>query len=409
VSVEHQIADMHCHYPMHLLADESGGDPYLEPLRKIKKRTLWHKIRAILVRLAAKRLNFERGEEWLVNLETLDRGGIRLVFSVLYVPETELGVEEWVSGEPADHSFGELLTHMTEVEEHLAAPRRGGPGHALVTRASQLDAAGTDQTIRFVHCIEGGAHLGSNPAEIEARVRTLSEKGVGYITLAHLFWRHVATNAPALPGLSDGVYDFVFPQPDDVGLTELGVAAVEAMYRYGVLIDISHMRQTAIDHTFELLADLDQRTGNDPTAYPVLATHAGWRFSKKHSYMLSPEAVDAVARRKGVVGLIMAHHLLNDDEGNPGNLEKTMRSVHAHVDALRDRTRSYENIGLGTDLDGFIKPTVGGIESAADMATLAARIHEAYPEGAYAILHGNALRALKAAYARRAETGIGLG
>jgi microsomal dipeptidase-like Zn-dependent dipeptidase len=169
------------------------------------------------------------------------------------------------------------------------------------------------------------------------------------------------------------------------------------------------MRQPAIDQTFDLLAKLDQDTKKHPTAYPVLATHAGWRFSKKHSYMLSPETVDAIVERDGVVGLIMAHHLLNDDEGEPGDLEKTMSSVRAHVGELRKRTGSYKHIGLGTDLDGFIKPTVGGIKSAADMATLAARLHETYPDDADAILHGNALRALRAAYARRAEAGIGLG
>ncbi len=406
--MEHQIADLHCHYPMHLLAEEDGGDPFVKPLREIKKRRLWNKIRAILVRWAAQRLNFGKNEEWLVNLDKLDRGGIRLVFSVLYVPETELGIEEWLSGEPAEHSFNELLEHMTEVEQDLAEPRDGGPAHVVVTRASQLERAGDDREIRFVHCVEGGAHLGSDPDQIDARIKALAEKGVGYITLAHLFWRDVATNAPALPNLSDGLYDLIFSQPDDVGLSELGRAAVEAMYRYGVLIDISHMRQAAIDQTFDLLAELDERTGKDPTAYPVLATHAGWRFSDKHSYMLSPKTVDSVAARKGVVGLIMAHHLLNDDEGKPGDLEKTMRSVRAHVDALRDRTDSYEHIGLGTDLDGFIKPMVGGIESAVDMATLAARLHEAYPDDADAILHGNALRALRAAYARRAEAGIGL-
>ena len=117
--MERQIADLHCHYPMHLLADENGGDPFVRPLRKIKKRRPWNKIRAILVRWAAQRLNFGSKGEWLVNLEELDRGGVRLVFSVLYVPETELGIEEWLSGRPEERSFDELLEHMDEVEKDL--------------------------------------------------------------------------------------------------------------------------------------------------------------------------------------------------------------------------------------------------------------------------------------------------
>lgn len=404
--MEHQIADLHCHYPMHLLA-EGGDDPYVKPLREIPKHRLWHKIRAILVRWAAERLNFGKEHKWLVDLDKLDEGGVRLVFSVLYVPETELGLEEWLSGRPADHSFDELLEHMDTVEQDLTEQPAGAPAHLLVTKASQLEGAAKDKRIRFVHCIEGGAHLGSDAAAIDGRIKQLAERGVGYITLAHLFWRHVATNAPALPNLSDRQYDSIFCQPDEVGLSARGEAAVRAMYRYGVLIDISHMRQAAIDETFALLAELDEQGGNAPGAYPVLATHAGFRFGD-HSYMLSPDTIRAIASRNGVIGLIMAHHLLNDRlHDEPGDFAMTMDSVRLHVDKLHDVTGSYENIGLGTDLDGFIKPMVGGIENASSLKHLAEALHTAFPEHAEAMLFGNALRALQAAYARRAEAGIG--
>jgi microsomal dipeptidase-like Zn-dependent dipeptidase len=404
--MERQIADLHCHYPMHLLAGEGGRDPFVKPLRKIPRWRLWHKIRAILVRWAAKRLNSGKKKDWLVNLDELDRGSVRLVFSVLYVPETELGFEEWLSGRPAEHSFCELLDHMDEVEADLTDPGNATPEHLLVTESSQLAGAGKDRRIRFVHCIEGGAHLGRGAAEIDGRVKELARRGVGYITLAHLFWRHVATNAPALPGLSDRQYDSVFCQPDEVGLSARGEAAVRAMYRYGVLIDISHMRQPAIDETFALLTELDEQGDNDPGAYPVLATHAGYRFGDL-SYMLSPDTIRAVASRNGVVGLIMAHHLLNDGlHDDPGDFETTMRSVRLHVGKLHEITHSYEHIGLGTDLDGFIKPMVGGIEGASTLKPLADALHAAYPHHAEAMLYGNALRALKAAYARRAEAGL---
>jgi membrane dipeptidase len=407
--VEHQIADLHCHYPMHLLAEDDRSDPFVEPLRKIPRHRLWHKVRAILVRWAAERLNFGSDNEWLVSLDKLDEGGVRLVFSVLYVPETELGLEEWASGRPAEHSFEELLEHMDTVEADLTDPENNTPEHELVTEGSQLAGAGKDKRIRFVHCIEGGAHLGSDAGAIEGRIEELARRGVGYITLAHLFWRHVATNAPALPGLSDRRYDSVFCQPDEVGLSARGEAAVRAMYRCGVLIDISHMRRLAIDETFALLAELDERSGNDPTSYPVLATHAGYRFGDL-SYMLSADTVQAIASRNGVVGLIMAHHLLNDGlhEDDPGDLATTMRSVRFHVGKLHELTGSYDHIGLGTDLDGFIKPTVGGITSARELKPLAEALHTTFPRHAEAILYGNALRALKAAYARRAEAGIGV-
>jgi microsomal dipeptidase-like Zn-dependent dipeptidase len=402
------IADLHCHYPMHLLAEEGGGDPYVQPLREIKKRRLWHKIRAILVRLAAKRLNFGRSGKWRVDLDGLAEGDVRLVFSVLYVPEAELGIEEWVSGGPGEDSFEDLVEQLGEVNTALGERKaQGGPENLVVTKAADLEGASGDDVIRIVHCVEGGFHLGADAGAIDGHVKQLAEEGVGYITLAHLFWRHVATNAPALPNLSDGQYDFLFGQPDDVGLTEVGEAAVRAMYRYGVLVDISHMRRRAIDETFALLAELDDREGRQASEYPVIATHAGYRFGD-HSYMLDAETIRAIAGRGGVVGLIMAHHLLNDAlTEDRSDIEPTMRSVRLHVGKLHELTGSYENIGIGTDLDGFIRPTVGGIETARDLQLLAERLGEAYPAHAAAMLHDNALRVLRAAYARRAEAGIG--
>lgn len=402
------IADLHCHYPMHLLAKEGEGDPFVQPLREIKKRRLWHKIRAILVRLAAKRINFGRSGKWRVGLDGLAEGGVRLVFSVLYVPEAELGIEEWVSGRPGEDSFEILVEHLEEVNTDLGKRQaEGGPRNLVVRNAAELEGASGDGVVRIVHCVEGGFHLGAEADVIDERVKQLAREGVGYITLAHLFWRHVATNAPALPNLSDGQYDFLFGQPDDVGLTAVGEAAVRAMYKYGVLVDISHMRQRAIDETFALVAELDDQEGRPATAYPVIATHAGYRFGDL-SYMLDAETIRAVAGRGGVVGLIMAHHLLNDTlTEDAGDIESTMRSVRLHIGKIHELTGSYENVGIGSDLDGFIRPTVGEIEDVRDLRLLAERLGEAYPAHADAMLHDNALRVLKVTYARRAEAGIG--
>ena len=46
---------------------------------------------------------------------------------------------------------------------------------------------------------------------------TLAEKGVAYVTVAHLLYRQVATNAPALPFMKDSTYNQVFPQPERRG------------------------------------------------------------------------------------------------------------------------------------------------------------------------------------------------
>jgi microsomal dipeptidase-like Zn-dependent dipeptidase len=402
---EHPIADLHCHYPMHLLAEAQEANPYAKALRDVPKRRLWRKLRAIGVRIAARLLNFDRCNRWRVSLARLARGEVRLVFSVLYVPEAELGLTELVTDAPQERSFAELKEHLLQVETRLTG-RDGGPRRLVAKKASELEGAPGDDAIRFVHCVEGGFHLGLDPERLDARVRWLAEHGVAYITLAHLFWRRVATNAPALPRIPDSVYDRVFPQPDGVGLDRLGEAAVRAMYRYGVLVDISHMRQPAIEETFALLAALDRETGREPHEYPVIATHAGFRFGN-HSYMLSPETIEAVAGRAGVVGLIMGHDLLNDGlHRRRGRLGRTEKTLRRHIGRIHGLTESFDHIGIGSDLDGFVKPTVGGIEYVDDLQKIARWLHEAYPSGAEAMLFGNAMRVLHAAYARRAAAGI---
>ncbi len=252
-----------------------------------------------------------------------------------------------------------------------------------------------------MHCVEGGFHLGRTVDEIDARVAELAKRGVGYITLAHLFWRRVATNAPALPFLPEWLYPRIFCQPKQAGLSDIGEAAVRAMHAHGVLIDVSHMREDAAAQTFALLDELDAAAGRDPEAFPVISSHAGYRFGEQ-SYMHDDAAVRRIAARDGVIGLILARHQLED--GLPGGegLDHTVATLRRHIDKLVELTGSHRHVAIGTDLDGFIKPTMSGVEYADDLAPLTEKLREAYPAQADDLLRGNALRVLRAGLALRA-------
>jgi membrane dipeptidase len=400
------IADLHCHYPMRLLTEEAKRDPAFKALTKIKERPRWRrKLKAALVLIAARLFNFRRFcDRWRVSLDRLERGDVRLVFSVLYDPFAEMD-DEWPKGPPEDNYFEELRRLLGGVETDLHRIDPDFKRHVLVKDVGDLDPVDpSDKRIRFVHCIEGGFHLGGTVSEIENRVAELAGRGVAYITLAHLFWRQVSTNAPALPFLTDRQYERLFPQPKTVGLDDLGRAAVRAMHKHRVLIDISHMSEPAIEETFALLAELYREHGTEARDFPVIATHAGYRFDGGLAYMLSDETIEKIAARDGVIGLIMANHQLNHHRQLPhrGGLRRTLRTIRDHVDAIHRVTGSYEQIGIGSDLDGFIKPTVGGIEYADDLVKLVAPLRKAFPDGAEAILRGNALRVLEKALARPA-------
>src|SRR5207247_4430248 len=144
---------------------------------------------------------------------------------------------------------------------------------AVVRNHAELKAARESNKVALIHAVEGGFHLGDSKAHIAANVKTLAGMGVGYVTVAHLFFRHVATNAPAIPFLPDWVYNWWFPQSG--GLTDLGEAAIRAMVDNHILIDLTHMREESIDDTLDLL----DRPDVDPQGtVPVVATHSAYRF-----------------------------------------------------------------------------------------------------------------------------------
>jgi microsomal dipeptidase-like Zn-dependent dipeptidase len=380
---------------MHLLGDGSPSDTY-DRMVRVRRRPRWlDRVRAVLLLVVARGFNYrDYASGWRVTFDGLEKGHAGLILSVLYEPFAEIDLDELPQSDPEDGYFADLIDHLERVEEELGRIDPPRARHLVVRSASDLDAALSDGRMAFVHCVEGGFHLGRTPAAIAANVADLAGRGVGYVTLAHLFYRRIATNAPALPMLSDAQYDRIFCQPRNVGLTELGEAAVRAMYEHRVLVDVSHMRADALEETFALLDRLDGESGADPQRFPVIASHAGYRFGEQ-SYMLDPATIREIARRDGVIGLILARHQLQDGRSDGEGITHTIETVRAHVDKIREVTGSHAHVGIGSDLDGFIKPTMSGIEAAEDFAKLERGLREAYPADADAILSGNARRVMR--------------
>jgi microsomal dipeptidase-like Zn-dependent dipeptidase len=104
--------------------------------------------------------------------------------------------------------------------------------------------------------------------------------------------------------------------------------------------------------------------------------------------MLSPHSIQRIASRKGVIGLIMAQHQLNAglDIDDPEDFKQTKKAICCHINEIDKHADAFELVGIGSDLDGFIKPTVGGIECARDLGKLNDAFHEAYPGRADRIL-----------------------
>jgi microsomal dipeptidase-like Zn-dependent dipeptidase len=209
------------------------------------------------------------------------------------------------------------------------------------------------------------------------------------VTLAHLFYRKVATNANAIPFLPDRVYDFLFPQPPS-GLTDLGRAAVQAMVREHILVDLSHASAETLDDAFALLDEIDPAG-----EVPVLASHVACRLGTQPSN-LTDATIRRVAERGGVMGLILAAHQSADGLGPTRSLDDSLAALITHCDHIHEVTGSHRHTALGTDLDGFIKPTLAGLEDASALSAVERALVDRYgAEDAGAIASGNALRLLR--------------
>ncbi|HEX9107819.1 MAG TPA: membrane dipeptidase, partial [Longimicrobiales bacterium] len=217
-----------------------------------------------------------------------------------------------------------------------------------------------------------------------------AQRGVVYITIAHLFWRQLATNAPALPFLADGTYRWLFPEPKE-GLFGLGQAAISAMVANGILVDVTHMTPASFDDTMKLLDVLDPAL-----SVPVLVSHGACRFGGLE-YSLSDDQIRAVARRRGLIGLIACSHYMASGGPDPKSFPESVASVCKHIDHIHDVTGSHEFTALGSDQDGFIKPTLPGLETPAGLGALEPELTARYGADAAALIcSGNARRVLGA-------------
>ena len=388
------VADLHVHYPMHVLAGDR--EAALQRMVKVRGREgIGGKARGAILWVASRLLNYPSWDAGpRVTLEFLAQGGVRVALSVLYSPFDEMDLDEPYGAKPEAGYFDALLGQLETIETEVA----GSPDAVVVHSLADLDAALAAETVALVHCIEGGFHLGATTEQVDASVTALAGRGVAYVTLAHLFWRRVAANAPAIPFLPDVVYNTLFPQKAGIGLTELGTAAVRAMYRERMLIDVSHMRGDSLEQTFALLDRLDRESDAAPADHPVISSHGGFRFGKQ-VYNHDEATVRRIADRGGVIGLIFAQHQLNEGvRKKTKTLEESLEVIWRHIDRIRDITGSHEHVAIGSDFDGFIKPTLGGLERSSDIARLSSAVVARYGAvDAERILAGNVLRVLRTA------------
>ncbi len=383
------LVDLHAHFPMHLLVDEQQRTH--ERARKWWRRRWQGQLVDLISRLA----NYQGpGDTPSVTEKLMRDGDVGVVLSMLYQPFDEMDLTQSYGAPPRQSYFDDIVQQHQTVEDYVKAHRNDV---AIAHSVSELDALLGDGVPILIHAIEGGFQLGRHRAEIQRNVATLAGIGVAYVTVAHLFFRDVATNAPALPFLSDWLYNRVFPQARNEGLTPVGREVVNAMVDEGILVDLTHMRSQSIRDVLNLL---DAR---DPAKQiPVIATHMAYRFGRLQ-YCFDDATIALVAARGGLLGCILCEHYITSGlSGSARSLEGSVDALCRHIDKLHELTGSYDNIAIGSDLDGYIKPALPGLQHMGQMVELQNKLHDRYGAAdAEKICSANALRVLRAQWGHK--------
>jgi len=353
------LVDLHAHYPMHVLPRERRRTH--AQLERWKRARL----RAWIVRLLSRFFNYQGpGDEPGVTVELMRRGNVGVIFSALYCPFDEMDLSKRYGAPPEGSYFDDLLEQLQDVEADIRSHSQAGADVTVAHSPAELEQALAQDTLALIHSVEGGFHMGESEGEVDKNVEKLAQQGVVCITVAHLFWRKLATNAPALPFMPDWLYRFIFRQPR-TGLTPLGAALITAMARHGILIDVTHMSEAAMNDTFELL---DELAGEDRV--PVLATHMACRPQHGgYAYNLSEEMIWRIAKRGGVMGLISCEHYISDGQPTPASFKDTLGLLRGQIDRICAITGSQDHVAFGSDCDGYIKPALPGRTHGADAPT----------------------------------------
>ena len=190
-------------------------------------------------------------------------GGLDVAFMSIYIPAR--------LGESEDARL--RADAMIDLVERMAAE---WPEQCEVVRSVQeVRAAAGKGKVLLAMGMENGAPISGDLGNL----RHFYHRGVRYITLTHSKANHI----------SDSSYD---PVRRWNGLSPFGVSVVEEMNRLGVMIDVSHLSDSAFYQVIRI------------SKTPVLASHSSCRsFTPGWERNMSDEMIRVLARKGGVIQL----------------------------------------------------------------------------------------------------------
>ena len=306
------------------------------------------------------------------DLPQMEEGGVNAIWSSIYVVEKDFVnksnlqipnsilkfvgcnfsniVENTFLGGP----FLQALKLMDKLEKQIKDSDYRTIKSASPKNYVQLKEALESGKKCFVHSAEGTHMLGRDLKSADVylqNLETLFNRGVCSMTLSHFMPNDicypvngVSPETKKMMGLN-----FDYKKYENEGLTETGKAVVERMLELGMIVDLNHLTPKGRDDVFEIN---NRRNGRKR---PLCFTHTGIRLNCPGE-KLTPtiEEIKKIRDCRGVIGVIFMKYWLIQDEGKPDpGIEfviKTIQDIAVICDG------KYDNIAIGSDMDGFTEP-----------------------------------------------------
>ena len=289
-------------------------------------------------------------------------GGRTMHTDLARLAKGRVGAQFWsvyVSADLPEAQAVQATIEQVDVTRRLVA--RYPDRLALALTADDVAKAMKAGKVASLLGMEGGHSIGSSLAVL----RQMYAIGVRYMTLTH------SKNTPWA--------DSATADPQHGGLTEFGTQVVREMQRLGMLVDLSHVSEDAMNDAL------------DVAGAPVIFSHSGARAVNGHARNV-PDAVLARLKQNGGIVMVVAYpsyvgeklrlwladrkaeeaRLQSLWQGQPATVKAaldawdkghpmpqvTVSDMADHIDHVRD-VAGIDHIGVGGDYDGMDTGPVG--------------------------------------------------
>jgi microsomal dipeptidase-like Zn-dependent dipeptidase len=354
-----------------------------------------------------------------VDIPKLLQGGIDVVFSTVYLPEkpfidnceimaisfkilkhffTSL-TDKAEDSSSSNTPFLQTLGIIDQFEKKVTEAKSKGFSVSVPKKYDDLQKAIDRGEIAFLHAVEGAHSLGRKQPDVSDylnNLKTLQDKGVCQLTLAHFYPNDVTCQVNGIPPTVRKFLECKNTSNLTKGLTAVGEAVVREMLNIGMVVDLTHSTPPARRKVYEINSALGDNKR------PLVFSHGGiqelfrGQYNSDKFYNPDKVEIEEISRCNGVIGLIADNYWVFGQEEKFLQCNPVIPKLLETIDFIHEVTGSYENIAIGTDYDGFTD-TSDDLKDPSEMPNLTRALldHINDPAQVKLILGGNVLRVLK--------------